>query len=208
MDQHPILRDGYSAIPQGRIATVVTCLQMLAPPATVDDIAPAMDLRIKQWQSPSIHAYRQLYRAVGEDWLWVSRLVMADEDLAAIIGHPHVEIYVLRQENESLGLLELDFRVEGECELAFFGLVPQAIGKGVGRLLMSHAIRTAWSRPIGRFWVHTCHLDSPQALTFYQRSGFVPYETLVEVMEDPRLTGTLPKTAAPHVPLIEPASAR
>jgi hypothetical protein len=50
--------------------------------------------------------------------------------------------------------------------------------------------------------VHTCTLDHPAALAFYQRSGFVAYRRQVEIDDDPRLDGTLPADAAPHVPLI------
>ena len=58
--------------------------------------------------------------------------------------------------------------------------------------------------PIERFWVHTCTLDSPQALGFYIRSGFAPVERQIEVFDDPRLTGVLPETAAPHIPVLRP----
>jgi GNAT superfamily N-acetyltransferase len=202
-NQTPNLPIGYSAVPPGKIATVVTCLEMLAPPVPSGAAAgETSQLAIERWHSPANADYRRLFRAVGEQWMWVSRLVMADSDLSAILQNPAVEVYVLKNEDRTLGLLELDFRTEGECELAFFGLVSDAIGKGAGRLMMTHAIRTAWSRPIRRFWVHTCHLDSQPALAFYQRSGFKPYATLVEVLEDPRLNGVLPRDAASHVPLI------
>lgn len=203
MDNHPLLTDGYFSIPPGKIATVVTSLQMMAPPPAKVSAQADTNLNVARWLSPDLVEYRKLFRAVGKDWLWVSRLTMTDGKLSAIIHHPRVAVYVLRQGDNTLGLLELDFRREGECELAFFGLVPDAIGKGAGRMLMNHAIETAWAAPIRRFWVHTCHLDSPQALAFYQRSGFQPFATLVEVLDDPRQTGVLPRDAAPHVPVIE-----
>lgn len=201
--ENPPLPFGYSAVPPGKLATVVTCLQMLAPPA-VNSGAENGSLVAEAWNSPGLEAYRSLFRAVGEDWMWVSRLVMADDELAAILDDPLVEIYVLKDGERRIGLLELDFRTEGQCELVFFGVVRDAIGKGAGRFLMNHAIEKAWSRQITRFWVHTCHFDSPAALPFYQRSGFVPYASMVEVFDDPRLTGQAPKNASPHVPLIEP----
>jgi GNAT superfamily N-acetyltransferase len=154
--------------------------------------------------NPDLEDYRNLFRAVGEDWMWMSRLVMADEKLSSILNDPGVEVYALTDGERRLGLLELDFRTAGECELAFFGLVAGVIGQGAGRLLMNRAIEKAWSRPIGRFWVHTCNFDSPAALPFYQRSGFVPYAAMVEVTDDPRLSGLLRRDAAAHVPLIIP----
>ena len=200
--ENPPLPSGYSAVPPGNLATVVTCLEMLAPPETPSR-GNDCSLVVEAWQSPDLEGYRSLFRAVGEDWMWVSRLVMEDQALAAILHDPLVEIYVLKDGGRQIGLLELDFRKEGECELVFFGIVREAIGKGAGRFLMNHAIEKAWARPISRFWLHTCHFDSPAALPFYRRSGFIPYALMVEVFDDPRLCGQAPKNASPHVPLLD-----
>jgi GNAT superfamily N-acetyltransferase len=89
------------------------------------------------------------------------------------------------------GLLELDFREAGTCELAFFGVTQAIQGSGAGRFLMNRAIEYAWRRPISRLWVHTCTLDHPDALAFYLRSGFRAYARRVELADDPRLTGLL-----------------
>jgi GNAT superfamily N-acetyltransferase len=197
----PTVPDGYSDVPPGRIATVVTCLEMTAPPSP--RVAPEGPWKLRRVEHPSLDWYRALYRRIGEDWLWFSRLRMADEALAAILGSPAVEVFALERGGSEEGLLELDFRHEPECELAFFGVAPQLIGAGAGRFLMNRAIERAWARPIRRFWVHTCTLDHPNALAFYQRSGFRPCQRQIEIAEDPRLTGVLSRSAAPHVPIIE-----
>jgi GNAT superfamily N-acetyltransferase len=160
-------------------------------------------IQLLRWERPDVVAYRALFRAVGEDWLWFSRLLMSDETLRGIISDPLVEIYALRRDGTDIGILELDFRDQGQCELAFFGLTKDALGQGLGRRLMNEAIERAWARPIHRFWVHTCTLDGPSALDFYRRSGFVAYALKVEVQADPRITGAMPRSCAPHVPLIE-----
>lgn len=193
---------GYHDVPANMLATIVTCLDMSQKPAARPD-PPADGLAVQRWPSPTVDDYRALYRRIGEDWLWVSRAVMADEALKAIIGDPSVEIYSLMRDGERLGLLELDFREAGQCELAFFGLDKSLIGSGAGRILMNVAIDKAWEKPISRFWVHTCHLDHPAALAFYQRSGFTPYKRMVEIFEDPRQTGKLRPDAAPHFPLLK-----
>jgi len=110
----------------------------------------------------------------------------------------------LELDGRAEGLLELDFREPRECELAFYGLTDRVLGQGAGRWLMNRAIERAWARPLERFWVHTCTLDHPGALAFYVRSGFRAYARRVEVADDPRLAGHVPRMAAPHVPLIEP----
>jgi GNAT superfamily N-acetyltransferase len=100
-------------------------------------------------------------------------------------------------------LLELDFREAGQCELSFFGVTAKLIGGGAGRWLMNRALELAWSRPLQRFWVHTCTYDHPAAVTFYQRSGFRAFRRQIELEDDPRLHGTLPRHVAKHVPIIE-----
>lgn len=116
---------------------------------------------------------------------------------------PDVDIHIVRTGLGDVGILELDFRTEGECELAFLGLTADCTGRGVGRALMSKAVELAWARPITRMWVHTCTYDHPSALRFYMKAGFKPYAIRLEVQRDPRLSGDLPKTAAAHVPIID-----
>lgn len=200
--ENPPLPAGYFDVPANMLATIVTCLEMRSRPAPRPN-PPADGLMVERWPSPSIDTYRALYRRVGEDWLWVSRAVMDDDKLEAIIGDPAVEIYAMTRDGERLGLLELDFRETGACELAFFGLDQSLIGSGAGRIMMNAAIDSAWAKPITRFWVHTCHLDHPAALAFYQRSGFRPYKRMVEIFEDPRQTGKLRADAAAHFPVLQ-----
>lgn len=200
--ENPPLTHGYFDVPANMLATIVTCLEMRTRPAPRPN-PPSDGLMVEPWPSPATDAYRALYRRVGEDWLWVSRAVMDDDKLETIIRDPAVEIYAMTRDGERLGLLELDFREPGECELAFFGLDQSLIGSGAGRIMMNAAIDKAWEKPITRFWVHTCHLDHPAALAFYQRSGFAPYKRMVEIFEDPRQTGKLRADAAAHFPVLQ-----
>lgn len=196
------LPPGYHPLPPGHLANVVTCLEMMERPPS----RPTPDvegLALERLGAADTQRFRDIFRAVGRDVMWFSRLVMAEEQLAAIIGDPKVHAHALMKDGRDIGILELDFRQEGQCELSFFGVVPEAVGSGTGRFLMNQALEKAWSQPITRLWVHTCNFDHPNALSFYQRSGFKPYRVMVEVHQDPRLTGHLPKDASPAVPLIE-----
>jgi len=197
------LPDGYTDIPRGKIAAVVTSLEMLAPPRARPD-PPHSPWRLRRVADPEPRWFRGLFRQVGQDWLWFSRLVLPDDALCAIIRDDRVELYALEFESRDEGLLELDFRQEGECELSFFGVTPRLIGTRAGRWLMNRAIELAWSRPIRRLWVHTCTLDHPRALAFYLGSGFSAYRRQIEVADDPRTAGILPPTAAPDVPILVP----
>src|SRR3712207_4432368 len=185
-----------------QLAAVVTSLEIVErPPAAA---GPAMaPLRLDRWERPDLDRYRALYRAVGAPWLWFSRLAMSDGELAAILHSPDVEVHAAaRRDGTPAGILELDRRVAGETEIAFFGLVPEMTGRGFGSWLMAHALRLGWRADTRRLWVHTCTLDHPGALAFYRRHGFRPFARAVETFADPRLAGLLPRGAAPHVPLL------
>lgn len=128
---------------------------------------------------------------------------MDDSRLAAIIQDPNVELFAVQDGNgRDVGMLELDFREEGECELAFVGLVPELSGLGHGRWLLEEAVRRAWRDSVNRVHVHTCSLDHPAALAAYRRAGFIPFKRAIERFPDPRLLGILPKTSAPQIPLL------
>ena len=198
-----MLGDGFHKVPPGKVATVVTHLEMKAP-APLRPAALPEGLELRQ-VTPDPEWYRDIFTRVGgQDWLWFGRLAMAADELQAILDDPEVTFHTLRREGRDEALLELDFRTKGECELAYFGLTPALIGAGAGRYLMNEAITMAWARPISRFHVHTCTFDSPQALPFYRRSGFAPYRQEVEIADDPRQTRLLSENAAPHVPLLRP----
>jgi len=192
---------GFHPLPPGHLANVVTCLEMHARPV----LRPAHDdsFSLERMGAADTDRFRALFRAIGQDIMWFSRLIIPEETLSGIIGDPNVFCFALVKEARDIGLLELDFREGGQCELSFFGVVPTAVGGGAGRYLMNEALTRAWAQPISRMWVHTCHFDHPSALAFYQRSGFRPYAVMVEVHPDPRLMGAMPKDASPQVPLVE-----
>jgi hypothetical protein len=62
-----ILPDGDFDVPVGKIATVVTHLEMTERPAIRSDPAGAWTLR--RLETPALDWYRDLFRRVGEEWL-------------------------------------------------------------------------------------------------------------------------------------------
>lgn len=198
------LPDGMTELAPGKIASVVTYLQMFTRPAPREVTLPT-GLSVQRQMAPSVEWYRDLYRLVGEGYLWFSRLEMADDDLAAHLAREQVEVWSVVRDGCDLGLLELEWFDNGDCELSFFGLAPDLVGGGVGRWLMEHALERAFGRPIERFFVHTCTLDSPQALGFYERSGFVPYGRAIEIVDDPRNRGLIAADKALQIPLFPAA---
>jgi GNAT superfamily N-acetyltransferase len=196
-----IIPDGDYDVHAGKTATVVTHLEMIELPAIPPDPAGAWTLR--RVEAPDLDWYRELYRRVGDDWLWIDRVKMSDAELASIIQAPLVEVYALVHEGRDEGLLDLDFREAGQCEIVYFGVTAKLVGSGAGRWLMNRAQEIAWSRPIARLWLHTCTHDHPGAVAFYLRSGFRAFLRQIEIEDDPRIDGSAPRDAARHVPVIE-----
>lgn len=190
----------YETVADGELAAVVTYLEMRAPRNLP---VPPSPLSLRQIEVPDLDGYRTLFRRVGARWLWFSRLAMSDDALMHIIGDPDVDLFaVVDESGDNVGMLELDFRQGGECELGFVGLVPELSGKGHGKWLLAEAVRRAWREDVKRVHVHTCSLDHPAALTAYRRAGFTAYKRGIERFRDPRLTGILPADCAPQVPLL------
>ncbi|MEZ4402738.1 MAG: GNAT family N-acetyltransferase [Kofleriaceae bacterium] len=156
------------------VEVVIVWLELTArPPAPVPP-APA-DVVVVPTR-PSVRYYRYLYDAVGAPWHWYDRKRWSDAELAAHLAAPGVEVAVVHHAGTPVGYAELDRRTAGACELVYFGLVPEAAGRGLGRWFLAHTVAAAWRDPaLARLWVHTCSLDGPAALPTYRRSGFVAY---------------------------------
>lgn len=127
---------------------------------------------------------------------------MSDDELRAILHNPGIDIFVLSHNGVDAGLLEFDRRHVPDIEILFFGVMSELIGKGAGRALLEHCLPLEWEHRPQRIWLHTCTWDHPKALAFYIRAGFVPYKRAIEIADDPRLTGDLPRNAAPHLPIL------
>jgi GNAT superfamily N-acetyltransferase len=174
----------------GFIEATATYLEMCAPPGRPPVPPPAPDLAVVRENRPSVPLYRRLYEAVGGPWGWTERSALSDRQLAAIIADPLVEVHVLWRAGVPVGFAELDRRRPPEIALAYLGLVPEVIGRGLGRFLIDRAVAAAWRHDPKRLWLHTCTLDHPRALDLYLEAGFRPFLRRVERV-------ALPATAMP-----------
>lgn len=191
--------------PPGRLRTVVTYLEMASRPASRHRPAPRDKIALLRAENCTVPFYRFLYNTVGEPWLWELRRRMTDAELGEIIRHPLVEVFVLHVGGVPAGYAEIDRRQRGVADIAYFGLMSEFIGQGLGPWLLDWTVERGWSyADVTRMTVNTCTFDHPAALLMYQKAGFVPQRRVPRELDDPRLTGLLPRHAAPHVPLAEP----
>jgi GNAT superfamily N-acetyltransferase len=131
-------------------------------------------LTLLRAETPPVHFFRYLYDAVGGAYEWTDLHAWSDDDLAAFAQDPRVELSVAYVTGWPAGFIQLDHRREGVCDIAYFGLAPEMIGRGLGSWLLGTAVHAAWDGSITRMTVNTCTLDHPRALPTYQKWGFVP----------------------------------
>ena len=154
-----------------------TYLEMSAPsdlrPARCDDPL----LKIERQTDCSIELFRRLYQEVGKNYFWTDRLPWTDEDIQRYIRQPEISLWVMTYDGVIAGYFELKKESDGSTEVAYFGLMPQFIGRGFGKHLLTCAVEQAWADGATRVWLHTCTDDDPAALPNYLKRGFKPFKT-------------------------------
>lgn len=117
--------------------------------------------------------YRFLYREVGKPHHWFMRRDLDDAALLAEIAPERTEIFVLYADGCPAGFIELYIEKRAELvEIAYFGLMPDYQGRGLGKFFLSEAVFAAWAHGPKKIVIETNSLDSPRAVIMYQRMGF------------------------------------
>lgn len=155
-----------------------TYLELTSPERFRPAFGAFPDVTVERVADATPALYRHCYRTVGEAWRWRDRWDWTDDEIARHLARPEISLHLARREADLLGWYELR-RVpdDGSVEIAYFGLFPAAIGRGLGKHLLSHAVRDAWAAGARRVWLHTCTLDHPAAVPNYVARGFAPYFT-------------------------------
>ena len=89
----------------------------------------------RRWGSIAI-----LYNTVGADYVWWLRRTLPDRELAGLLADPAVTIHTLYGDGEPAGFFELDARHWPEINLGYFGLMPHAVGGGIGHAFLRRAV--------------------------------------------------------------------
>lgn len=149
---------------------------------------PAQPGRVVRVDEVSPEFCRFLYASVGGDWFWLQRLAWTYDEWVSWLSRPGAETWVLWLHGTPAGYIELDAQpgqTSTHVEIAYFGLLPRFIGRGLGGQLLTAGIANAWSMrdrwpelpPVDRVWVHTCTLDGEHAQANYLARGMRVYRT-------------------------------
>ncbi|WP_043364633.1 GNAT family N-acetyltransferase [Belnapia sp. F-4-1] len=166
------------------VAVDVTFLRMDRRPAGPPPPLP-LGVRVTQATRCTTAFYRYLYDTVGHDYVWWLRRTLTEAELSRILADSGVTIHVLYKDGEPAGFYELDRRNRPLVNLSYFGLMPHAIGAGLGRAFLGHAVDEAWSQGTRALTVNTCTADHPRALPNYLAAGFGRLRTVREVWNVP-----------------------
>jgi len=140
-------------------------------------------IKIEQQRKCSVDLFRFLYREVGRNYFWIDRLPWSDEQITAYLEEPEVSLWLMTYDDDIAGYFELKKEPDGSTEVAYFGLMPQFIGRGLGKHLLTSAVQQAWADGARRVWLHTCTDDDPAALPNYLKRGFIPFRTETYTVE-------------------------
>ena len=161
------------------ISYKVAYLEMLVAPKLSWPDLPDSNLSLLRLKSPPLRYFLDLYSSVGSDYEWTDLHSLPVEEIEEFLNHPRVKFYTLMKEGWPAGFFILDNRLKCSCDLAYFGLVPEVIGSGLGKFLLKMAVKFAWAIPgIEKLTVNTCSLDHPNALPLYKKMGFKVFKVV------------------------------
>jgi GNAT superfamily N-acetyltransferase len=165
-------REAQERVALRRVEVVRTYLALDDPSQLVPSKASDPRARVERRSPCPVAVYRRLYKKVGEKWNWHERASWSDEKLAAKLAQPNIAVWELMVGDESAGYFELERHSDDAVEIVYFGLIERFIGRGLGGFMLARAAQEGWAMGAARVWLHTCTLDSKQALPGYKARGF------------------------------------
>lgn len=160
-------------------------LELRSPEALQRARAPRPEPLFMRAEQPLPMLNRFLYTAVGGHWYWRDRLPWTYARWMQWLDRPELQTWVLYDHGTPAGYVELEKQAGDDVEIAYFGLMRECLGRGLGGHLLTLAIDRAWDFGASRVWVHTCSLDGPAALANYQARGMQVYRQEVRHLDLP-----------------------
>jgi GNAT superfamily N-acetyltransferase len=168
---------------------VRTYLEMLDASALRPAAEPAPPPRIERVEDCPASFWRFLYREVGRRYHWVDRLGWTDAEIYRYLKDPSLQLWLMWVKGAPAGYFELRRDSANAIEIAYFGLLDEFTGRGLGGHMLTEAVKQAWALGAVRVWLHTSTLDHPGALPNYLKRGFTitrtePYELTPAIIRD------------------------
>ena len=133
---------------------------------------PFNNLYLEKINPPDFQLNKFFYKEIGKKHSWTDRLVWNDKKWIDYLESSGVATYILKHNKNFIGYFEQIFDKEKlDCEIAYFGILEEYIGKKLGGYLLSEAIKLSFNIGSKRIWVHTCSLDHKNALQNYLSRG-------------------------------------
>ena len=168
----------------------VSYLEMVGPPDFNWPVEPDSNILVLEATNPPVSYFLSLYEAVGADYEWTDKFICSTREVYEFLFHPNVKMFSFLKNGWTAGFFILDKRKQKICDLAYFGLIPEAMGHGYGEYLLKFAIKESWAeKDINLLTVNTNTLDHPNALPLYKKMGFkvVANEKETRILTRPRI---------------------
>ena len=139
---------------------------------------PNSNLNILPVNKPDHQLNKFFYKEIGKKHNWFDRLSWNEKQWIDYITDPYVKTYILKENENLVGYFEqIFYQSEKDCEIAYFGILEEYIGKRYGGYLLSEAIKISFKLGSRRVWVHTCSLDHKHALKNYKSRGMKVFKS-------------------------------
>jgi len=138
---------------------------------------PDPSVRVEQVVECPPSFWRYLYTEVGRAYYWIDRLPWTDDEIRRYLAEPEVSLWLMTVRGAPAGYFELKRDRVGGTEIAYFGVLPEFTGRGLGGYLLTVAVERAWAAGTERVWLHTNTLDHPAALPNYLKRGFKAFHS-------------------------------
>ena len=144
----------------------------------VEKNKPLDDLSLEKVYPPDFQLNKFFYKEIGKKHRWTDRWVWNDKKWIDYLENSGVNTYTLKHKKDFIGYFEQIFDKDKlDCEIAYFGIFEEYIGKQLGGYLLSEAIKISFNIGSKRIWVHTCSLDHKNALQNYLSRGMKVFKS-------------------------------
>ena len=139
---------------------------------------PGPNFKIIEVDPPDFQLNKFFYKQIGRNHRWIDRLAWTDKKWIQYVENPRIKSFILKDNNNLAGYYETIRDLDKDhCEIAYFGILEEYIGKKCGGYLLTEAIKSLFEEGISRVWLHTCSLDHENAIKNYLARGMQVFKT-------------------------------